>query len=780
MTRSVHGQVALNPEQQRAVEHGDGPLLVLAGAGTGKTRVLVHRIAHLVRRGVHPREILAVTFSNKAAGEMRQRLGELLGRFADHMWIGTFHGTCARLLRIHGEHIGLPRDFTIFDDGDQKRLLNALLKQHELDNIATPQGVRTAIDRAKNRGEDPLTADSQHSSWGTDVLQVIYPAYQKQLEKEHAVDFNDLLLKVLELAAHPELGPVLASRFRHVLVDEFQDTNRVQYRLVTHFAKKYGNLTVVGDDDQSIYSWRGAEPKNLLEFDRDHKRATVIKLEQNYRSTQLILDAANGIIAKNISRRYKALWSERKGGEPVLWEECPDEREEADFIARAMRGLVQQENRNWGDLAVLYRTHAQSRVLEEHLRQHGIEYRIVGGVSFFQRKEIKDALAYMRLVINASADSCFERVVNVPTRGIGKTTLERVRNFAVRHDISLMEAAQRCVDGALSTVTRAPRRKLATFLSIIEGLGEVMAAGASVAEMFIQTIERSGYRQRLESEDSPEARDRLANMAELVAMASDFDEETEGNGTILEFDERISLSSANDNSDGRGSPSVTLMTIHASKGLEFPVVFISGMEDGLFPSLRERDGHDIEDSLEEERRLAYVATTRAMDRLVLTSARLRRHWGDIRLQRPSRFLDELPIECMAVRARPSTRSPAGVHIERDAYTQHAQPATRRTASQSNRKDTKPRGRSAAERRKPARDEFDQRTYDDDVPVYEVESDVDRLSDRTIDAGDIVNHSKFGEGRVIKADGQGKYRKLLIDFDDFGLKTVLERFVERAS
>ena len=801
----MHGPVALNPEQQRAVDHGEGPLLVLAGAGTGKTRVLVHRIAQLVKSGVRPHEVLAVTFSNKAAGEMRERLRHILGGYADRMWIGTFHGTCARLLRIHGEHIGLPRDFTIFDDDDQKRVINALLKEHGLDDMATPQAVRSAIDRAKNRGEDPIDASGRNPGWGDDILKTIYPEYKKRLAREHAVDFNDLLLEVVRLMANAEIGPVLATRFRHVLVDEFQDTNRVQYKLVKHFARGSRNLTVVGDDDQSIYSWRGAEPKNLLEFDRDYPDATIIKLEQNYRSSQRILDAANGIIARNISRRYKALWSERQGGEYVLWEECADEREEADFIARAMRGLVQQEGRSYGDLAVLYRTHAQSRVLEEQLRRYRIEYRIVGGVSFFQRKEIKDALAYVRLVLNPAADSCFERVVNTPTRGIGKTTLDRVRNHARRTGLSFIESAQFCVDGAVAAIGKAARKKLAHFLAIIEGLREVQAAGASVAEMFIQTVERSSYRQRLEDQDTPESRDRLANLAELVAMASDYDDESAGEGSLSEFDERISLSSANDSGDGRGSASVTLMTIHAAKGLEFPVVFLCGLEDGLFPSIRERDGIDEVDAMEEERRLAYVAMTRAMDRLVLTSARMRRHWGEIRYQRPSRFLDELPVDCMAMRKRPERdevvveRDPQadsgneyqewvedGAHhsaIMRPGWDATEEPRRgmrggRKTSSQGRRGgQSRQVGRSGRGRAR-NRDEFDQRTFDDDMPTYDLDDEQYGAAPRDLDAGDTVSHDKFGEGRVIKADGSGKNRKLLIAFDTGGLKTVMARFVER--
>lgn len=814
-------QVELNPEQERAASHGDGPLLVLAGAGTGKTRVLVHRIARLVERRIPPWKILAVTFSNKAAGEMRERLREVLGMAADKMWIGTFHGTCAKLLRIHGQHIGLDPNFTIFDDDDQKRVIAALLKENELDKSATPQGVRSRIDRAKNRGLDPIevaagAGPSEAGGYAEEILATIYPQYQQRLEKEGAVDFNDLLLKVLQLTEHPQMGPELASRFVHVLVDEFQDTNQVQYRLVRHFAGQTRNLTVVGDDDQSIYSWRGAETRNLLEFDSDFPDAEVVKLEENYRSTQLILDAANGVIACNRHRYEKALWTRRGTGEPVLWEECADDRGEADFVARAMRGLVEEEGRDYGDLAVLYRTHAQSRVLEEQLRRHGIAYRIVGGVSFFQRREIKDIIAYARLLLHPGADLCFERVVNTPPRGIGKTTVERVKIHARNKNLPMMDAARACAGGAMVKISARTRKKLGEFIELIDGLKDVLASGASVSELMIQIVERSGYRARLDLDSTPEADDRLNNLAELVNMASDFDEETDGSGTLVAFDERISLTASSDGSDGRGTTSVTLMTIHAAKGLEFPVVFLCGMEDGLFPSLRERPGVDEGDSLAEERRLAYVAMTRAQERLVLTNARVRRHRGELRMSEPSRFLDEIPEETMAVRAR--RPAPEEREVRR--------PAVRRRARQNDGYGDYDNDYGEALDPGfdpgPNYDDFDQSPHHDDVPTYDVDREtatrradpgsqarrsgvraasrrsvtiqrpatgrsraVDRSSVLTmegseepaIDAGSAVNHSSFGEGRVLSAEGRGKNRKLLIDFSEYGLKTVFARFVE---
>jgi DNA helicase-2/ATP-dependent DNA helicase PcrA len=751
--------VELNPEQQRAVEHGGGPLLVLAGAGTGKTRVLVHRILRLVERRVWPRQILAVTFTNKAAGEMRERLRQMMGADADRMWIGTFHATCARLLRMHGEHIGLRRDFTIFDDDDQMRILSALIKEHGVEDAISARTIGNRIDRAKNRGEDPAAPRPfGGSQYADEFVRTLYPLYQQRLQRENGVDFNDLLLKVLELADDPDAGPELAAAFRHVLVDEFQDTNVVQYRLVRHLVKGTRNLTVVGDDDQSIYSWRGAEPRNLLDFDRDFPDAMVIKLEQNYRSTQHILGAANGVIAENTQRHPKALWSERAGGDQVLWEETADERAEADFVARGIAGLVDEAGMSWGDICVLYRTHAQSRVFEEQLRRYRIEYRVVGGVSFFQRREIKDVLAYLRLLVNPAADSCFERVINVPARGIGATTIDRIKAHARVADLSMLEAARSCAGGAVSGLGPQPRKKLAQFGDLVAGLRDVQAAGASVAEVIIQTIERSGYRERLEIEDTPEARDRVANLAELVNMASNFDDETEGKGTLSEFVERLALSSANDSADGRGKV-VTMMTIHAAKGLEFPVVFLCGMEDGLFPSMREREDGDDDASLEEERRLAYVAMTRARDRLILTSARTRRHWGEMRMNRSSRFLDAIPREHLAIRGRPGMTARPSAQSRIAAY--QRQPARRSSSSPDN------------------FDDLDQSsTWSDDVPIYD-HAVAGRSAIGEVEPGARVSHASFGTGRVVETRGQGRDRKLVIDFPDVGLKTVLARFVARA-
>jgi DNA helicase-2/ATP-dependent DNA helicase PcrA len=734
--------------------HGEGPLLVLAGAGTGKTRVLTHRIAYLVEGGVDPRDILAVTFTNKAAGEMRERLLHLLGPGAGYMWIGTFHSTCARLLRTYADRLVLTRDFTIFDDDDQKRLVGGILRELAVSERITPRAVLSRIDRAKNAGEDPTQLPAR--DYIDDITRRVAPQYAERLARENAVDFNDLLLKVLQLFDDPEVGPRLSSRFRYVLVDEFQDTNKVQYRLVRHFSRVSGNLCVVGDDDQSIYRWRGAEPRNLLDFDRDYTDAKVVKLERNYRSTSIILQAANAVISRNTDRHDKALWTEKEGGEPLLLEECSDERAEADFIAQGLRGLARSDGRPFAAFAVLYRTHAQSRVLEEAFRARKIPYRIVGGVSFFQRREVKDITEYLRLLSNPLADSAFERVVNVPTRGIGETTVDRVRQHARSLGISLLEAARGCAAGAESEVGPAARRKLETFLELIEGLRALVASGATVAVVAAQVIERTGYAERLEIEDKVDGAERLKNLRELVAAATAYDEEATTEATLGGFLERIALVAAVDDKDGRHTDAATLMTIHAAKGLEYPVVFLAGLEEGVFPSLREGD---LDEEVAEERRLAYVALTRAMERAILSYARTRRTYDEVRRNHPSRFLSDIPADCIAVRSRPGASAPMA-----RPYGRHPDMAPRVDYDEA-----------------PAYD-YDQRDPSERggrESVYQLDDDLPPdADDLAFPRGAKVRHKIFGIGQVEDGSGRGPDRKLQVRFAAHGLKTIIARFVER--
>ena len=758
----VHG---LNEEQRAAVDHGDGPLMVLAGAGTGKTRVLVQRIARLVESGIAPWEILAVTFTNKAAGEMRHRLRELLGEAADAMWIGTFHSTCARLLRRYGEKIGLPRNFVIFDDDDQVKAMERLLKETGLDAQVSPRTILSRIDRAKNRGVDPR---SIKVGIYDEEVERLYPMYQDALAREHAVDFNDLLLRVIDLFAHEQMGKVLRGRFRHVLVDEFQDTNRVQYDLVSKFAAITRNLTVVGDDDQSIYAWRGAEPKNLLDFDREFPDARVIKLEHNYRSTQTILDAANGVIQKNRDRHDKSLWTDKGMGDSLELYQAGDERGEAYFIAQSIRRLIDDGPHSPSDIAILYRTNAQSRVLEEHLRAARVPAKVVGAVSFFERKEVKDAIAYLRLLANPAADSAFERIVNVPPRGIGDTTVDRLRAAARANGTGLLDAARLAAREGVAGLTTAPRKKLQNFVELIDGLLDVIQQGASVGETIIQVVDRSGLRAKLEAEASAESRDRLDNLAELVSTATDYDDESGAPGDETDdgppltavdgFLERVALASPGDQTTGE---QVVLMTIHIAKGLEWPIVFLSGMEDGLFPSLREREGTSEDAALEEERRLAYVAITRAREKLCLTHARTRRQWGEIRMQGPSRFLEDIPTGCFGQKFSRAPRPslvPRGPRL--DSMDDQSSPAA--SGQWRQRKMT-------ANRR--LQNEFDQRSYDDE-PVFHVDDD----APSGFPVGANVSHSTLGVGRVVAVAGTGRDQKVVVDFGTLGRKTVFARFL----
>lgn len=740
----------LNPAQAEAVAHGDGPLLILAGAGSGKTRVITFRIAALLERNVPPWRIMAVTFTNKAAGEMRERIVKIVGGRADRIWIGTFHSTCARFLRMYPESVGLKKDFVIFDDGDQKTLMSRVLKDLGIaDRFATPRAMLSAIDGAKNKG---ITSDAyEGEDYFTDIVARVYPVYQERLQSSNGVDFGDLLLKALHLCERDqEVGGKLAEKFDHVLVDEFQDTNQVQYRLVKHLSSVQHNLCVVGDDDQSIYRWRGADLRNILDFERDHPGTHVVKLEQNYRSTQMILDAANSVIARNIQRKQKRLFTEIAGGEPILYLTAEDERREADFIVRAIRKLEQDEGRNPEDFAVFYRTHAQSRVLEEAMLAVDLPYTVVGGTRFYDRAEVKDLLAYLRLIANPSDEVSLERVVNRPTRGIGDTTYEKVVERARAQNIPVWESMRAIAHPSDATLGAGPRKKLAAFVDLIEDLRGFVGALGGLAEA---VLERTGYLERLAADSTHESQDRIENLMELVGSIKDFERvegEQQGQApTLTDYLERVSLVAP---ADERGK-GVMLMTVHAAKGLEFPVVFVTGLEDGVFPSLR--DGED-EDTLEEERRLAYVAITRARERLFLTNARERRLFGqDARPFRESRFIADIPEACIA---RPvGSRPRAG--YSRD----NPPPWARRSAADRD-------GYRDAQHRVETRDSGIRVEYDGDGGFEEAEEPPFQLGQR-------VRHPMFGEGEVRGFTGSGRDLKLTVYFPSIGPKTIIARFVE---
>ena len=619
----------LNPTQRDAVEHGEGPLLVVAGAGSGKTRVLTHRIAHLIRdRGISPFEILAITFTNKAADEMKSRVAKLVGPVAQKMWVSTFHSACVRILRRDADLIGFPKQFTIYDQADATRLVGYVIRDLSLDTKRfPPRSIHHAISAAKNDAIDPETYAANAQSIFERKIGDVFREYQDRLFRAGAMDFDDLLGQALRLLREQEV--VLQhyrQRFRYVLVDEYQDTNKVQNDLVLLLTAEHRNVCVVGDQDQSIYAFRGADMRNIVDFEDTFPDTTVVLLEQNYRSTQTILDAANAVIANNMSRKPKDLWTEVGGGDPIVRYRADDEVDEAQWISREIARLHDETELSWGDIAVFYRTNAQSRVLEEHLMRVGIPYKVIGGTRFYDRREIKDAIAYLRAIINPSDEVSVKRILNEPKRGIGATSVGRLDAWATAHHVSFMEALRRA-DAA--GVPGKALRGIETFLTVIDDVAD-MAEGNPGA-LLEALLERSGYSDALDAERTIESEGRLENLAELVGAASDFE-------TVDEFLEQISLVSDQDQLDDDPS-NVVLMTLHAAKGLEFPAVFLIGLEDGVFPHLRSLTEPD---QLEEERRLAYVGITRAQQRLYLTHAWSRTLFGGTQYNAPSRFIDEIP------------------------------------------------------------------------------------------------------------------------------------------
>jgi DNA helicase-2/ATP-dependent DNA helicase PcrA len=631
--------LALNPSQRAAVEHPPGPLLVLAGAGSGKTRVLTARLAHLIDAvGIPPYAVFATTFTNRAAREMRHRVAGLLGREPSGLWIGTFHSLSARLLRRDAPLLGFTPQFTIYDEDDRLALLKRLLEQAGYGPKAfPPRVIQSLISGAKNRLVPPDELAGSAVDTLDRVAAEMYVALDRALRGANAMDFDDLLLHPLTVfREHPDRLVHYQRRFQAVLVDEFQDTNRAQYLLVRALAGAHGNLCAVGDDDQSIYSWRGADVRNMLEFQRDFPAATLVRLEQNYRSTQTILDAANALIAENTQRLGKTLFTARVGGAPILLVATADERDEAEWLVREFRTRMAEEHYAPSDCAVLYRTNAQSRALEEALRRAGMPYQIVGAISFYARREVRDLVAYLRLVVNPADDEAFLRAVQVPRRGLGLSSLAALQATAAQWGRSLLATAE--IAERVPELRPQARRALVEFAALVTGLRA--AAHRTPAELLERIIEAIQYEQLLESE-GPEGLERVENVRELLAAAAEWSEEVEADepGTPLErFLATATLTTSLEQAGG-DPQGVTLMTVHTAKGLEWPVVAVAGLEDGLFPLSR---ALETPEGAEEERRLAYVAVTRARDRLLLTWARARRRGGQLMPGLPSRFLDAIP------------------------------------------------------------------------------------------------------------------------------------------
>lgn len=644
----------LNPPQQEAVTTTEGPLLILAGAGSGKTRALTYRVAYLIKeKKVNPRSILAITFTNKAADEMRERIEALIGKdTAKGMWISTFHSACVKILRNTIEKLGYKRNFVIYDDDDQETLTNHCLKDLNLDpKRYSPKAVAAAISNAKNELIDPDSFASQAQTYFERIVSEVYHLYQDRLFKNNALDFDDLIMvtvNILEL--YPDILESYQDRFRYILVDEYQDTNHAQFRLVSLLASKHRNLCVVGDDDQSIYQFRGANIRNILEFEQDYSDAKVIKLEQNYRSTQAILGAANEVIKNNRGRKPKTLWTANDTGQGPIWYQAEDEHDEASYVATQIELLCRRpaaagrNSKTYKDFAVFYRTNAQSRVFEEVFLSYKLPYKIVGGVKFYERMEIKDILAYLRVIQNPGEGISLKRIINVPKRGIGKTTVDRIDAFSSQNNLSFYEALTK-VD-KVPALSESAREKVKEFLSLIGVFFK--EKNKKLHELVEEILDKTGYLQLLKKEGTIEAQSRIENIEEFVAACREFEAESEkgampaGRQGLEEFLERVALITDIDTYEEEEN-AVTLMTLHNAKGLEFPVVFMVGMEEGLFPHIRSMTNAE---ELEEERRLCYVGLTRAQEALYLTSAWSRSLYGGANYTTHSRFLREIPPELL--------------------------------------------------------------------------------------------------------------------------------------
>jgi len=733
----------LNPAQREAVETTEGPLLVLAGAGSGKTRVLTSRIAYLIGvLGIPADQILAVTFTNKAAGEMKERVEKLLGPAARDISIGTFHSIGVRILRRDIGHLARSRGFVIYDDADTIGVIKEILKAEGLDpKVHDPRRIRWQIDQWKNAGLLPPAAADRARDLDEEMISRLYAKYQRKLADAEALDFGDLLLLTAELfRSHPRVLDYYRQKYSYILVDEYQDTNGVQYGLIGQLAAGHRNLCVVGDPDQSIYAWRGADIRNILDFEQDYPDATVIKLEQNYRSTQPILSGASAVIANNYDRKDKDLFTDREGGTPIRFYEAEDDREEAQFVVRNLLNANRSEDVAFKHMAILYRTNAQSRSFEEELLKYDIPYTIVGGQRFYERAEIKDIMCYLRLLVNPRDDQALRRIVNKPTRGIGKASFEKVEQLAIARGIPLLEAMRVAVDTNLVGRTSG---KMAAFLDMMDAFASSPQGGLAVGgtldglpldDMIARVMDGTGYIRALEKEDTPESEARLDNLRELLSSARDFhamNEEELANEDRSELElylDQVALISDLDSYEDR-EDRVSLMTVHSAKGLEFPIVFLVGMEERIFPhasSSRDDAG------LEEERRLCYVAMTRAMEHLFLTCAAERFRYGDRTYQSPSRFLQEIPEELVETIGT-ATRG-----------------ARQRAGASS--------GRSGSSSR------FDYSYSQDEGGDAE-----------GVAIGTLVRHPVFGRGEVLAVLGSDLNQKLRIKFERAGVKTVMVRY-----
>ena len=734
----------LNEQQREAVYHTEGPLLILAGAGSGKTRVLTHRIAYLIEeRGVNPWNILAITFTNKAAGEMRERVDNIVGFGSESIWVSTFHSTCVRILRRHIDRLGYDTNFTIYDTDDQKTLMRDICKYLQIDTkIYRERNLLAAISAAKNEMVSPkefrLRAEGDFSR---QRIASVYEEYEKQMKANNALDFDDLLVKAVQLLkTQPDVLDYYQERFRYIMVDEYQDTNNVQFQFVSTLAAKYRNLCVVGDDDQSIYKFRGADIRNILNFENVFEDAKVIKLEQNYRSTGTILDAANAVIRNNRGRKDKTLWTDNGQGEKIELRQFDTGYDEAEYIVGDIRGHVDSGDCSYNDNAVLYRTNAQSRLFEEKLVSANIPYKLVGGVNFYARREIKDLLSYLKTIDNGKDDLAVRRIINVPKRGIGLTSVNRVQEYALQRGVSFYEAV---LGAELIPGIGRGLPKLESFAALIEHFRSE-AGKMSILELLEDIIETTGYIEELKTEGEIEAEARIENIDELKNKAADYEESCQERGeapTLGGFLEEVALVADIDSLD-EDSDYVVLMTLHSAKGLEFPHVYLAGMEDGLFPSYMTVTSDNPEE-LEEERRLCYVGITRAMKQLTLTCARRRMVRGETQYNKMSRFLKEIPADLLST----------GMRFEREE------------------KEEAPRQSSWQQ----ARQAFHTKAFSSPRPVQQFK--VAGGNGPGYDVGDRVRHVKFGEGLVTAIVEGGRDYEVTVEFDSAGTKKMFAAFAK---
>jgi DNA helicase-2/ATP-dependent DNA helicase PcrA len=778
----------LNPMQKEAVFCTEGPLLVLAGAGSGKTRVLTHRIAYLIEeKGVDPWNIMAITFTNKAANEMRERVDRLVDFGAESIWVSTFHSSCVRILRRHIGFIGYETNFTIYDSDDQKTLMKQVIKKLELDpKKFRERAMMSAISSAKNELISPEQfMKNAEGSWGERKIAEIYQEYQKELKKNNALDFDDLIFKTVDLfRTNPDILEYYQDKFRYILVDEYQDTNTAQFELIALLARKYKNLCVVGDDDQSIYKFRGANIHNILDFEHTFPGAKVIKLEQNYRSTGRILDAANAVIHNNSGRKDKTLWTANEKGVPVVYKQYEQAYEEADGIVRDILSDSEANGRSYQDYAVLYRTNAQSRLLEEKCIANNLPYRLVGGVNFYQRKEIKDIICYLKTIANGLDDLAAERIINVPKRGIGAASVSKVSVWASVTGDSFYNACKRAAE--VPGLGKAAG-KIKGFVDLIEGFRMDLVSGSTISELIESILADSGYREELEAEGEIEAQTRLENIEELISKAVTY-EEAHDEINLDEFLEEVALVADVDRMDDSENR-VTLMTLHSAKGLEFPVVYLAGMEDGLFPSSMSINSDDRSD-IEEERRLCYVGITRARERLVMSGARLRMVNGETHYSKTSRFVDEIPEEMIE---RDKLEPRVGRRYETDEFADEELPWNQSqkklgvskfgmksnsyassTASYVERDIFGLPKRTAGDKNSGGSAAFSTASSN---PGFGKAFSVQKQSALEYGEGDRVRHIKFGEGTVQKIVDGAKDYEVTVDFDRAGVKKMFASFAK---